>query len=110
VHRAATERHRLPRRYLHDAGVFFPRLALQVWRGRRSGSNAVRWTLGADGTVVIDMTSVGAVDNRTASEIAGLIRSAWVDGRPIEIKSAPSTRLATVDGLTELVGAASLAS
>jgi N-acetylglucosaminyldiphosphoundecaprenol N-acetyl-beta-D-mannosaminyltransferase len=110
VHRAATERHRLPRRYLHDAGVFFPRLAVQIWRGRRSGSGSVRCALGADGEMLIDLTALGAVDNRAASQIAGAIRSAWVDARQIVVRRGASTRLTTVPGLAEMVDAASLAS
>jgi exopolysaccharide biosynthesis WecB/TagA/CpsF family protein len=109
VHRAWTERHRLPRRYLHDAGVFFPRLAKQVWRGRRSRRNGRVHIIRNADALTIDMTELGDIDNRTGCQIAAAIRSAWLDRAHIEIHGAERSRLAAVPGLSELVAAASTA-
>lgn len=100
IHRAASEPRRLAGRYAKDLVFFGPGLLAQAWRGRRRDPSATVVVERDDATTAIDLTTVTALDNLTAADLAGHVRAARRRGDGILLVGG------TDDPLTEQLSSA----
>jgi N-acetylglucosaminyldiphosphoundecaprenol N-acetyl-beta-D-mannosaminyltransferase len=102
LHRAASEPRRLIGRYARDIVVFGPRLAAQVWRGRRRAAVVVPMTDHDDDEIVLRLLGPTPV-RRVEDSVLTALR----DGRPLTVDVEGLARLdnitvATIVGLLRL--------
>ena len=104
LHRALSDPRRLARRYVRDARVFIPALLAQAWSGR---SSRQRGTVDVHPTSSdhwrVDLSALDAADNRVASELVTLLRSAGHSGVTVSVTGVSDRALEPVFGLAEVL-------